>query len=135
MKKPLYCFYQPNDRDKKNTYGDCVIRALSKATGMSWIDVFDELLPFCRQEQALPSSQIVYEAYLKVSGFKYSGIRAAKGTKRPTVASFAADHPVGIYVLRVAHHLVTVADGQYFDVFDSGRKSLYGYWEAPSTAK
>ena len=52
-----------------------------------------------------------------------------KGSKRPTVDSFAKDHPNGSYILSVANHVVAVVDGKYYDTWDSGYKSLYGYYE------
>ena len=71
-----------------------------------------------------------YEKYLEeVKKFKYQGISNKKGTRRPTVKSFANTHRNGTYVLRLAHHLVTVVDGFYYDTWDSGEYSLYGYWE------
>ena len=39
------------------------------------------------------------------------------------------DHPTGRYIVTVAHHVVAVVDGKYYDTWDSGEKSLYGYYE------
>lgn len=124
-----YKYYQPNKKDIKDEYGDCVIRSLTKALDMDWMQVFEELLPYAREMQCMPNSKPCYERYLADKGLVYKGISNAKGTKRPTVDRFAKDHPSGIYVLRVAHHLVTVIDGFYYDTWDSGHKSLYGYWK------
>ena len=49
-----------------------------------------------------------------------------------TVDSFAKDHPEGTYIVSVAHHVVAVVDGCYWDTWDSGYKSLYGYYEKVS---
>lgn len=57
-------------------------------------------------------------------GFTYYGISNKKGSKRPTVDGFAKEHK-GTYLLKVANHVVAV-DGIYYD---SGYKSLYGYYE------
>ena len=124
-----YTYYQPNKKDLKDEYGDCVIRALTKALNKDWLEVFDDLIPLSREAQAPYNSKVCYEAYLTQNGFAYHGISNGKGTKRPTVDRFAKDHPNGTYILRVAHHLVCVQNGQYFDTWDSGYKSLYGYWE------
>lgn len=32
-----YKYYQPNEKDLKDNYGDCVVRALTKVTGKNWI--------------------------------------------------------------------------------------------------
>lgn len=38
--KKIYQYYQPNKKDIKDSYGDCVIRAICKVTGMEWLEVF-----------------------------------------------------------------------------------------------
>lgn len=124
-----YKYYQPNKKDLKDEYGDCVIRSLTKAIDLDWREVFEELLPYARELQCMPNGKACYERYLKDKGFTYTGISNKKGTKRPTVDSFAKAHKSGIYVLIVANHLVAVVDGMYYDTWDSGEKSLYGYWE------
>ena len=120
-------YYQPNQKDLKDEYGDCVIRALTKATGKEWLEVFKDLIPYAMEMQCIPNCRPCYEKYLADEGFTYKGISNAKGTKRPTVQSFTKEHKEGIYVLRVANHLVAVAEGYYWDTWDSGLKSLYGY--------
>ena len=62
-------------------------------------------------------------------GFRYVGISNKKGSKRPTVEGFTKSNKLGKFVLVVAHHLVASVDGTYYDTWDSGDKSMYGYWE------
>ena len=123
-----YKYYQPNKKDLKDQYGDCVIRALTKVMDKEWLEVFDELVPIAREIQSTLGMKIVYETYLKNNGFEYVGISNKKGSKRPTVESFAKDNREGTYYLNVANHCVAVVDGVYYDTWDSGHKSLYGYW-------
>lgn len=123
-----YKYYQPNKKDLKDRYGDCVMRALTKATGKSWIEVFDDVTPISREMQCPFNEKECYETYLKQLGFKYYGISNKKGSKRPTVSEFAKKHKKGIFYLNVAHHCVTIEDGIYYDTWDCGWKSLYGYW-------
>lgn len=127
-KNNYYQYYQPNEKDIKDKYGDCVIRALTKVLNKSWVEVFDELAPIAREIQCMPSMKTCYEAYLKQKGFKYYGISNKKGSKRPTVESFTKEHKKGTYYLNVANHCVSVVDGKYYDTWNSGYKSLYGYW-------
>lgn len=123
-----YKYYQPNKKDLKDDYGDCVVRSLTKATGKEWLTVFDELAVIARGFQCMPNSKPAYEEYLKRNGFEYFGISNKKGSKRPTVQGFSKDNNSGTYVLVVANHLVCSADGVYYDTWDCGEKSLYGYW-------
>lgn len=129
MANRYFQYYQPNKKDLKDELGDCVVRALTKAYNMEWVDVFEALLPYAREFQCMPNQNKCYEAYINANGGKWIGCKASKGTKRPTPKTFARDHSTGTYILRLAHHLVTVQDGKYFDTWDSGDRSVYGYWE------
>ena len=130
----MYKYFQPNKLDLKDEYGDCTIRALSKALNLSWIETFDMCRPYERKYQC-PISCMPLKIYKEVFislGFKYQGISNKRGSQRPTVKSFAETHKVGTYILSVANHFVTVVDGIYYDTWDSGNKSLYGYYEKES---
>ena len=97
-------------------------------TGKSWLEVFDELIPYVREVQANPNAPQVYSKYLEDQGFKWVGIRAQKGKSRPTVATMYKEFPKGTCIIRVAHHVVAMVDGIYYDTWDSGGKSVYGYY-------
>jgi len=131
-KAKLFEYFQPNDKDLKDTVGDCQIRALCKVLDLSWVEAFDITVPICRELQIYTifgeRSGKTREALGKL-GFKYTGISNKKGTTRPTVWKFAKDHPTGKYIVSVAHHVVAVVDGKYYDTWDSGYKSLYGYYQ------
>lgn len=127
-KSTCWKYYQPNKKDLKDEYGDCVIRALTKVTGKEWLQVFDELIPYVREVQANPNAPQVYSKYLEDNGFKWVGIKAEKGGKRPTVQSFTNAYKKGTYILRVSHHVVAVSGGYFWDTWDSGNKSVYGYY-------
>lgn len=127
-----YVYYQPNKKDIKDETGDCQVRALSKALGLSWVEAFDITIPICRELQTYTifdgNHKKTVEA-MNTLGFKYTGVSTKAGTKRPTVDSFAKEHPSGTYIVKVSHHVVAVIDGKYYDTWDSGYKSLYGYYE------
>lgn len=126
-----FVYYQPNEKDLKDKYGDCTIRALTKALSLTWLEAFDLTIPYCREYQCsnifnLPSS--IERIILDKLGFDYTGISNKKGTKRPTVQQFAASHPEGAYILNVANHEVACKDGKFYDTWDSGDCSLYGFY-------
>lgn len=124
-----YKYYQPNKKDIKDRQGDCVVRALTKVMNKTWLEVFNELIPYAIEIQCMPNSKTCYESYLKDNGFEYHGISNRKGSKRPTVESFTKEHKTGIFFLNVANHVVSVVDGIYYDTWDSGQCCLYGYYE------
>lgn len=130
-----YVYYQPNELDKHDRYGDCTVRALSKAFDCSWKEAYEKQIPYCLKYQVTstfdcPASQA--KIILKDLGFEYHSIKVSKGSKRPTVSSFAREHTTGRYILNVARHVVAVVDGKYYDTWDSGNKCLYGYYELVS---
>lgn len=49
--------------------------------------------------------------------------------KKLNIDYIATEHKKGAYILKVANHVVAVVDGIYYDTWDSGYKSLYGYYE------
>lgn len=131
MSKKRFVYYQPNKKDLKDKVGDCQVRALSKALGLTWVDAFDITIPICRELQTYTifdgDHDKTKEAMSKL-GFDYTGVSNKKGTRRPTIDSFAKDHAQGIYIVKAAHHVVALVDGKYYDTWDSGGKSLYGYY-------
>ena len=127
-----YIYYQPNALDVKDKYGDCTVRALSKALNCTWAEAYKAMIPICLREQVTNIFDVPSQKradLLAELGFTYTGISTKKGKKRPTVDSFAKEHKTGTYIVNVAHHVVAVVDGKYYDTWDSGCKSLYGYYE------
>lgn len=127
-----YVYYQPNEKDLKDHVGDCQIRALSKTLNLTWLETFDLITPICREQQVMDIFSCDLDKTkeaMEYLGFNYIGISNKQGSKRPTVESFAKNHPKGKYIVTVSHHVVAVVDGKYYDTWDSGYKSLYGYYE------
>lgn len=131
-----FCYYQPNAMDHRDMFGDCQIRALSKALNCTWMEAFDKAVRICRTEQASMLFSVpvtIRNRMLDKLGFDYHGISNKKGSERPTVASFAKDHPTGTYICCVANHVVAVVNGRYYDTWDCGWRCLYGYFELRPT--
>lgn len=127
-----YKYFQPNDKDLKDTVGDCQIRAFCKALNLTWVQAFDLTIPICRELQTytiFDCDHTKTKQAMEQLGFKYTGISNKKGTKRPTVEGFAKAHPTGTYILTVSNHVVACVDGIYYDKWDCGYKSMYGYYE------
>jgi hypothetical protein len=127
MAKTKNRYFQPNP-NKNDNVGDCVVRAMCKATGLDWDTVFKGLFDIAFEKKMMPNSDEVWQEYLIQRGFKYNKLTVKKGSKRPTVNEFATKNKQGTFVLRVANHVVTSLDGYYYDTWDCGHKSMYGYW-------
>ena len=122
-------FFNPNPRNRET--GDCVIRALSKATDRSWVFVYDELCNFGRDLGGLPNDDEVFEEFLEHNGFNIKSIpRPKRGQDSVTVQKFCRQHPIGTYVLSCAHHLTCVKDGKFYDLgCEFYNCKVYRYWE------
>ena len=116
-------YYQPNTHD----CGDCAIRSVSKALNIDWLDSFNILCQSAIEFQEPTESCDNITNALKPYGFSWTPIKPKKGESRPTVSEFASEHR-GTYILRVSGHVVRAKDNKYYDIWDSGDKSLYGYW-------
>lgn len=126
-----YQYFQPNKLDLKDESGDCAVRAVCKAEGLNWLDAYDIMYKYSREVQSPMNCKVGFEHIMRSLGYTYHGVSNKKGSKRPTVDSFAKDHKGGTFILVVSNHYVCCQDGIYHDIWDSGRKSLYGYWEKP----
>ncbi len=121
----MYKKLNVNPKNKKA--GDCVVRAFSIATGESWDKTLTDLFQIALKIKFMPNDKETYSKYAESMGFIVRKVELKNGHK-PTVKSFAEDNKSGVYILRVANHLVTVINGEYIDSWDSGYKSVYMYW-------
>ena len=126
-------FVYQNRNPLKQECTDSVIRALSHVLEKDWLSVYSDLCALGAQLCRMPNDKDCYNAYLAEHGFHRVGISHKKGAKRPTVHSFTVSHPHGIYILQIAHHLVAVRDGLFYDTADHSKKCLYGYWMKKAT--
>ena len=121
----MFVFYNPNPHNK--LVGDCVIRAISKATCESWDNTYNGICEVGKEMKDMPSSNAVWGAYLKRKGFK----RHIIPNSCPdcySVKDFCRDNPQGMFVLGLDGHVVTVLHGNYYDTFDSGDECPQFYW-------
>lgn len=116
-------FTKENNNPNKNKTGDCVVRAISKATENSWIKVYDDLTVLGRELKAMPNDDMTYREYLK--GYKMIVPKVEKGKKRLKVFDFDNN---GTYVLSLAGHLTTMKEGVLYDTWDCRGKAVYRYW-------
>lgn len=125
-----YVYFQPNKQDLKDDVGDCAVRSICCAENLEWLEAYDLMSEYAREVWSPFNCKKGYEHILTKLGYTYYSIpRPKKGQKRPTVASFAKEHKEGTYLPIVANHYVCIKDGKYFDSWDSGRLSVYGYWK------
>lgn len=118
--------YNPNPRGNEYA-GDCVIRAITKATGQSWESVFAGLSLEGYYSGDWGNSNGVWDTYLRKKGFR----RYILPNTCPycyTIADFTRDYPIGTYILGTGKHAVTVVDGDYYDSWNSGEEMPIYYY-------
>lgn len=121
-------YIKSNINPQNKQVGDCVIRAISTALNQEWERTYIELAIQGFMMSDMPSSDDVWNEYLKAKGLK----RYIVPDTCPncyTVRQFADEHPTGIYVVFVGQHVVVVIDGNYIDTWDSGDRVPIYYWE------
>lgn len=120
----LYRPYNPNP--KLNRVGDCTVRAITKATGKTWEQIYVALSAYGLDRKDMPSANSVWGRYLYDIGFRRHLID--EGNFDCTVEDFCRDHPKGTYILAIDGHVVCVDGGFYWDSWDSGQEIPVYYW-------
>ena len=119
----IYC----NPNPKENRTGDCVIRAICIAENKSWDEIFLDLMAKCFELKDMPSDNGTWTKFLTSLGYK-KHIIPDTCPDCYTVADFAKDNPSGTFILATGTHTVTVHNGNYYDTWDSGDKTVIWYF-------
>lgn len=122
---PGYVNYNPNPKGAR--VGDCTVRAISKAFGLSWESAYAALVAAGFERYDMPSSDAVWGAYLREHGFQRS-IIPNDAPDGYSVADFSRDHPKGTFILAPKNHAVCLQDGCYYDTWDSGAEPVLYFW-------
>ena len=121
----MYVYFNNNPVGRR--VGDCAIRAIAKALGISWEDAYAKVATNGYRMGDMPSSDSVWGAVLRENGF----YRKAIPNTCPdcyTANDFTIDHPDGVYVLGFGGHVATVVDGDIYDSWDSSNEIPQYYW-------
>ena len=121
-------FVQFNPNPKRKLVGDCVIRAIAKATGKSWEDVYMDVVLQGFTMKDMPSSNDVWGTYLHQNGFTRHIIPDTCPSCY-TVIDFCMDNPNMIGILATGTHVIAVENGNYFDTWDSGQETPIYFWQ------
>lgn len=122
-------------RPKGGDTGDCQVRALATAISISWEDAW-RILYMLQGKRKACGFQLVEELRKPDDLFPYKVHRqldfpAKKGQKRMTGADFCKKYKKGRFILRLAHHVVAVKDGVFYDIMDCTQMCVYTAWQLP----
>lgn len=116
-----------NDNPIGRETGDCVLRALSVATGYGWDATYWGLCLYGHKHADWGNHSSAWWDYLHEEGWK----RRFLPNECPvcyTVRDFCREYPRGRYILGTFGHAVAVIDGDYIDTWDSGGERPIFYW-------
>ncbi len=113
----MYAEYNNNPQNKR--VGDCVIRAIAKALGKEWKEVYIDLAMEGYKQADSFQSLAVWGKYLKDNGWEQK-LLPDTCPACYTVEQFCKDNPQGYFVLVTGSHVIAVIDGVYFDTWNSG---------------
>lgn len=116
-----------NPNPARKNVGDCVVRAISIATGKSWLNVYDDICYVGREQYDMPNSDYVWGLYLYRLGFE-PFILPNKCPKCLTIRAFCDIFPTGTYIIGTGSHAVAIIDGDYYDSWDSGEQIASYFW-------
>jgi hypothetical protein len=117
--------YNPNPCARE--VGDCAVRAVSAALGISWEQAFWKLVIASYWMCDMPSSNEVIGAVLRKHNFVKKPVQNTLA-QNYTFLDFAYDHPEGVYVVGTGDHVSAVIDGYVTDSWDSLDERPAYYW-------
>lgn len=118
-----------NQNPKGYITGDCMIRAISLASGISYEDVVMGIAKV--QCETYRSGDQHYPIYLERIGFIKQPMPKKANGKKYTIDEFCKKiaEPNKSYVVSCAHHLTCVKDKKIHDIWNCGYKCVGNYWE------
>lgn len=126
----IFAYYNPHPDNKH--VGDCVKRALTKATGWDYHDVQLAL----NRYKKVTKTKVFNEAKNFVPFIE----KELEGKKLPQyrnvkVGEFAKQHQSGAFVAKVRRHVVAVVDGKVYDTWNSSFKAITKVWQIKEGSK
>ena len=125
----MWQHYNPNPVRTDGGTGDCSVRAIAKALGISWEEAYAKLSVNGFLMGDVISSDLVWSSVLREAGYKREVIPNTC-PECYTVADFCEDHPAGTgtYVVKSNNHVATVQDGILYDSWNSEMNVPIYYW-------
>lgn len=128
VRNEMFQFYNPNPVRSDGGVGDCAVRAVAKALGISWEEAYTKLTANGFLMGELPNNDLVWGSVLRQNGFTRE-IIPNTCPECYTVADFCRDNPSGTYVVKSDGHVATVVDGTLFDSWDSSTNIPIYAWK------
>lgn len=117
-------FLYYNRNPYKIRMNDCVCRAISTATNLSYIAV-DRLLSAVARRHKCPKLCVCCYEHLLSGEFKYKKYRCKNNE---TVSDIVKDFPNDILIIRIDGHLTSSINGKLYDTWDCYDRAVDCFW-------
>ena len=121
----MWAYANPNPCRQEEP--DCVVRAISLATGQTWDETHWDLCRLSHERCTMPSVNWLWELYLKEKGFE-KFLLPESCPNCMSVRTFCRKFKRGTYIVATGTHAVCVLDGNYMDSWDSGDEVITSYF-------
>lgn len=121
-RKVAHTFIHHNIGEEQKNRGDCVTRAIARASGIPYYIVYEDLAEYCRRDPARrgsPAGGIAggtsdFRLWMKEYGFDWY----------PAYTGFRIDDipAIGRYVVPVRKHFTAVVEGRLYDTHDPRKR-------------
>lgn len=115
----MYAFFNENPLNKYED--DCVVRAISCATGNSWDYVYDYLSDIAQYEGTLFDKREFVRNYLDRTYTRLYGIHGSVG-------QVSAMFPDNVLLITMNGHIVCSKNGIVYDTFDCRKRKVEDVW-------
>ena len=129
-------FYNANPKGRIT--GDCVIRAISTATGKNYWQVLDDLYVLNKATGYILNEKQCYDKYLEMTGWKKQKQPRKSNNTKYTGEEFcrfiqerlaAGDKRYQSIIAHVGgHHIVAIINGRIHDIWNSTGGCIGNYW-------
>lgn len=126
QKNYIFCNVNPKQALRS---GDCTFRAISKATGKTWEQVYTELCAIGLEIKDAPNCKPVFNEWFKRNGYKMQRKPKHPDGTHYTAEEFAKEYNQGTYVLNLPAHNTCVIDGKIYDTWNCSRCDVGNYWK------
>lgn len=116
-----------NNNPTGRRVGDCAVRAVSVALGISWEDAYALIAAAGFAMGDVMASNSVWGALLRKHGYSRMNL-PDECPDCYTAEDFVRDHPHGTYVLGFGNHVATAIDGVIYDAWDSRNEIPQYVW-------
>lgn len=125
-------YLEKNVNPKNRKTGDCSTRAIAELLNITWEDALKMQFDMAIKTKYDPSSRQVMEKVLNQFGFRK--VRQPRKVDNTKYQVKEMDQVLGKLelktgvVVNVANHYVCIKDGNYIDIWNSGRKCVGNYY-------